>query len=296
MILFFLSLDTFYFFLFTYHMKLPIFRLEPRMIALDLDDTLLKADLTISDHTVQTLQSCAKKNIYITLCSGRTENGMLDFVRRLDIAGTEAGRYMITFNGSEIFDLHTRQSIYTELVPGDILVEAHRRAVAHGLFSQVYDPSTIYAPCDNKWAQRDISLSHLKLSIVPDFEHFLSEGHRKMIIPGDPELLQTVQSELKAVFGPRAAIFISKPYFLEILPADCGKGEALSWLCKKLSIPIENLMAFGDSMNDETMIRTAGYSVAMRNGLEAIQNEAKFVTRKTNEDDGVADFVDSFVL
>ena len=80
------------------------------------------------------------------------------------------------------------------------------------------------------------------------------------------------------------------------MPPNCGKGEAIEWLANHLGIDNSKTMAFGDSMNDESMIRMTGYSVAMCNGLEYIQDIAKFVTRKSNEEDGIGDFINSFVL
>ena len=91
-------------------------------------------------------------------------------------------------------------------------------------------------------------------------------------------------------------IFTSKPYFLEILPPDCGKGEAVSYLAKELNIPIEKTMGFGDSMNDESLIRMCGYGVAMCNGLDAIKNIADFVTQYDNNHDGVGRFLQEAVL
>ena len=67
-------------------------------------------------------------------------------------------------------------------------------------------------------------------------------------------------------------------------------------MSERLGIKMRDVMAFGDSMNDETMILKSGLSVAMRNGLQAIQDEAKFVTRFSNDEDGVADFLEEFVL
>ena len=117
-----------------------------------------------------------------------------------------------------------------------------------------------------------------------------------MMVSGPPEILPEVQRELKELLGKKAVIFTSKPYFLEIMPPECGKGEALLWLIQKLNIPQKSLMAFGDSMNDETMIRKAPMSVAMLNGLEYIKDLAAFVTQKNNNEDGVADFLESYVL
>ena len=80
------------------------------------------------------------------------------------------------------------------------------------------------------------------------------------------------------------------------MPYNTGKGEALEWLSRRLGIPRENTMAFGDSMNDESMIRYAGNSVAMVNGRDEIKNLARYVTEKTNNEDGLAHCIEKFVL
>lgn len=268
-----------------------------KIIALDLDDTLLKDDLTISDYTVSVMQRAISAGIYIVLCSGRTENAILPYVRRLDIAGSEFGRYIISQNGSSIYDMHQRTYPYSRTVDSRVLIEAlHKVEEAH-LSCEVYDASTIYAPIDNEWIRIDTKLSGLNLSIVPDFEQFLTQGFPKMVIPGEPEVLQKLQTELKAFFGDRAVIFTSKPYFLEILPANCGKGEALKELAENiLHIPHEYTMAFGDSMNDESMIRYALHSTAMCNGLDYIKGIAAHITEHSNDDDGTAHFIENYCL
>lgn len=117
-----------------------------------------------------------------------------------------------------------------------------------------------------------------------------------MLIPGEPEKLQVLQSKLKAELAGRAVIFTSKPYFLEILSPGCGKGEAIEWLARYIGIDVKTTMAFGDSMNDESMITKCGYGVAMKNGNGEIKRIADFVTDRTNNEDGVADFIEKHVL
>ncbi len=85
-------------------------------------------------------------------------------------------------------------------------------------------------------------------------------------------------------------------YFLEILPPNCGKGEAIQWLAHHIGIDEKTTMAFGDSMNDESMIRMCGYGVAMCNGLDVIKNIADFVTEKSNNESGIGDFLLKNVL
>lgn len=276
--------------------KFPDEKIAAKIIALDLDDTLLRDDLSISDYTVSVMQKAAEVGIYLVICSGRTDNGILPYVRRLEIAGKKAGRFIISQNGSSISDLHLRQGIFQRFVSKDVLLEANRIAREFGLFSEVYDSSTIYVPEDNEWARVDVKLSGLKMVVVEDYEKFLENEHPKMLIPGEPETLLKLQDVLKKKLGHKATIFTSKPYFLEILPKNCGKGEAILWLANYLGIPRELTMCFGDSMNDESMFTHVGTGVAMCNGLEYIKKIANFVTEFSNDEDGVARFLDKWVL
>jgi hydroxymethylpyrimidine pyrophosphatase-like HAD family hydrolase len=80
------------------------------------------------------------------------------------------------------------------------------------------------------------------------------------------------------------------------MPINCSKGEAILWLADYLNIPHNQTMAFGDSMNDESMILKAEHGVAMANALEHIKNVANYVTLKDNNNDGIADFLEQFVF
>ena len=273
--------------------KLPSGKVAPRLVALDLDDSLLNNELLISDRTVAAVQKAAEQNIYVVICSGRSPSAILPFVRRLDLAGKEQGRYAVASNGSVVVDLHKREEIYSAKVDGEVLAQAKK---AVGLPCQVYSSSMVYASVDNEYTRMDSKLTGVPSEVVPDFENFVKSGFAKMMVPGDPKILVGLQKELAARFEGRAVVLISKPYFLEILPANCGKGEALEFLCGRLGINMKDVMAFGDSMNDESMIVKCGLSVAMSNGLDKIKDEAAFVTRLTNDQDGIADFVEQFVL
>lgn len=266
-----------------------------KLIALDLDDTLLNNDRQISDDNVAALRRCAELGIYIVLCSGRAEDAILPFVRRLEIAGKEAGRFLIAINGCSIFDLHKRQQIFCRKVEPEILKRTNQIAKEYGLCSEVYTPDTIYYPEYNEWTKLDVDLCGLKGVEVEDYDELLNTPFTKMLVPGDPALLQKLQTQLRQEFGERAVIFVSKPYFLEILPPNCGKGEAVTWLANYLNIPVEQTMGFGDSMNDESLIRMCGHGVAMCNGLEEIKKIADYVTEKDNNNSGIAEFLNKMI-
>lgn len=277
-------------------MKLPEKKLDIKLIALDLDDTLLNNNREISDKNVEMLRRAAALGIYVVLCSGRAEDGILPFVRRLDIAGMEAGKYLIAINGASVFDLHKRLQVLAKKVPGETLLMANDEAEKIGLRSEVYTPDTIYYAEETQWTKIDVDLCKIKGEEVPNYEHFLTRGFSKMLIPGEPEKVQVLQQRLKEVLGDKAVVFTSKPFFLEIMPPECGKGEAIKWLAEYLHIPMEQTMCFGDGMNDESMIRMCGNGVAMKNACQYIQDAARYVTELDNNESGVGDFIQKYVL
>lgn len=274
-------------------------KLHVNLIAFDLDDTLLNDERKISDRNAEILKRCAQRGIYVVLCSGRAEDGIKPFVSRLNIAALESGKYVIAINGCSIFDMHKRIQIYKKTVSGEVLFEAHKIAVEEGFETEVYSDGKVFYSKETDWTLRDVRMCGLNGEEAPDFEKFLLENQNsffKMLIPGEPEKIQELQKKLKAALGEKAVIFTSKPYFLEILPPDCGKGEAIEWLSSFIGIDHGTTLAFGDSMNDESMIEKCGYGVAMVNGNEHIKSIADFVTEKTNNDDGVADFIEKYIL
>ena len=274
-------------------------KLKVNLIALDLDDTLLNDEREISDKNVEVLRRCAQRGIYVVLCSGRAEDGIKPFVSRLNIAALESGKYVIAINGCSIFDMHQRLQIYKKTVSPEILLKAHKIARQEGFETEVYSAGKVFYSRETPWTLRDVNMCGLQGEEAFNFENFLTENQNsffKMLIPGEPEKIQQLQEKIKLALGEKAVVFTSKPYFLEILPPKCGKGEAIQWLASFLGIDWKTTLAFGDSMNDESMIEKCGYGVAMVNGNPYIKKSADFVTDKTNNEDGVADFIEKYIL
>ncbi len=276
--------------------KLPSQKLKVGLIAFDLDDTLLNDKCTVSDDTVAAIQECARRGIYIVLCSGRTERGILPHVHRLNIAGTQAGRYIIAINGASVFDLHTRLPLRRLGLDGKTLQEVHHLADSLGLGCHVADEDSIVADRDTEWTRKDSILCNLNFRVEEEFDSYIAKGYPKMIIPAPVEQVQQVLPVLKDKLNGKADVFTSKPYFIEIMPAGVGKGQSLIWLADQLKVPHNQTMAFGDSFNDESMLRAVEYSVAMCNGQDAIKELSRFNTRKSNDQDGIADFLNNWIL
>jgi Cof subfamily protein (haloacid dehalogenase superfamily) len=278
------------FFLYSDRMKL-----DPGIIAMDLDDTLLRHDLTISDRTVATLERAAKNGVKIMLASGRAPEAMIPYAERIGIDRQPS--FLICNNGAQVITSDTHATVFEHKLPEDVALEAFRLTVAAGLSCHVYENDIIHVSRETEYSERDWQLSGLKPVVPADFEELIRQGVYKLVIPGDPEFIVPIEAEFKVIFADRAIVFVSKPYFLEVLPLNAGKGDSLREVAERiLGIPRERVMAFGDSMNDESMIRYAGLSVAMSNSRPEILALAKHRTIVSNDDDGIADFLEKYAL
>jgi len=267
---------------------------EITLLALDLDDTLLREDLTISFHTKNVLKRVEEAGIIVVLASGRSPKAMERYAR--DLGLHKRPGYLVCNNGTTIQESHTGTIVKEFFLPIEASLAVFDLVDAEGFPVQIYEDGTIYVSRRNEYADIDQKLTGLRQVVVDNFRSFLAAGTQKMVIPGDPALLKPLEVLLKTFIGDRVTIFTSKPYFLEILPPATGKGESLAVVAQMLGINRHQVMAIGDSMNDESMIRWAGYGVAMLNGDPRIKAIAKAVTGRTNEEDGVADFVEQHLL
>jgi Cof subfamily protein (haloacid dehalogenase superfamily) len=264
------------------------------MIAVDLDDTLLRSDLSISFFTQSVIKKAAASGVTMVIASGRTYNALAPFAAKLAMQKSKG--FLVCENGALIQESDTGTLVEQSFIPVKTAMTAYKLADAEDFSVQKYDGKTIYISRKNEFSDYDIKLTGMRQIVVDDFRTVVEEGCHKLLIPGDPVTLRPFEDILKAYIGDEATIFTSKPYFLEILPPNTDKGTALARIAQRLNINRDEVMAFGDSMNDEAMIKWAGCGVAMINGDARIKKAARMVTEKDNNDDGVAHFISRYVL
>ncbi len=264
-----------------------------KLIACDLDDTLLREDLSISSRNREALAQAAARGIRIVLASGRNIHSMGRYARELGLEGP--GEYMICTNGAEILETATGRRIHESRIEGGLCLEIVAAIEERGLPWQVYEDGYIWVSAPNPWAELDQRLTgQVVRPIAPEERQaFLARGQVKFVVPAQPERIAEVLPELQAHFAGRAEVLISKPYFLEVLPLGVDKGEALRLLCGILGIGLEDVLAMGDSMNDLGMLRAAGQSWAPANGLPEIRAAADRVSHLSHEEDAVAHMIES---
>ena len=264
-----------------------------RILAIDLDDTLLSEELTISDKNLKAVKAAEAAGVTVLLASGRTLFSMREYGRILGMWGRPG--FMITNNGATVVSTQTEAVVLNKPLEPAIGLEAWEIVQAHGMTMQYYGDGDIYAAGPSHYTDQDCKLTGQRWHKVDAFAASLTVPRTKFVIPGDPQLLLKVEEDLKKCLGERANIFTSKPYFLEILRADADKGTALAYVADVLDVAVDDVMAIGDSMNDFGMLSWAGVSVAMANAKDEIKNVARYVTRRTHQQHGVAEAIERFI-
>jgi Cof subfamily protein (haloacid dehalogenase superfamily) len=265
-----------------------------RLVALDLDDTLLRTDLNISYRTRRAVKRCAAAGVRIVLASGRTYENLRRYAKLLAL--DKGSNYLICDNGSMIHDAADGNVVYQVTIPARPALAAFDLVDAEGFAVQICGSDMLYVSRENEFALYEKKLTGMEQTVALDFRDMVAEGCHKMIIPGDPVMLRPLETLLRNIVGDELTIFTSKPYYLEILPPTADKGTALERVAGMLGVEREAVMAIGDSMNDEAMIRWAGFGVAMLNGDERVKQIARIITERTNDDDGVAGVLEQYVL
>ena len=255
-----------------------------RAVAFDLDDTLLRDDLSISDETVETLRRLNASGVRILPASGRTQQSMKPFVERIGCASL-----YIACNGAEIWDA-SHHLLRQETFSAETGREIARFGKAHGCYAQTYAGGCFYFNEHSSWSESYAAASMLKGVCVGDLEAYIREPRTKILMMDAPERVAQMLNEAREQFRGRISVTCSKPWFLEFNAIRATKGIALETASELLGFAPEQVIAFGDGLNDLPMLQAAGWSVAMSNGREELKQRCRSVCL-SNQEDGVARFL-----
>jgi hypothetical protein len=268
--------------------------MKPALIALDLDDTLLSPDLSISDLNNDAVHRVLAEGIPVILASGRTVDSMRGYARQLDIYGR--GLPMICANGAEVRDTDS-EAILRRLA---LTPHACRMALSVlqdlGLPAQAYEEGFIVVSEHNKWTEEDCRLTGLGIRLADGKDELATIPRTKLIASGEPALISRVYEEVKLRLAGIAHVLVSKPCFLEILPPGADKGEALAWVATGMGVPREAVMAVGDSGNDLGMLGWAGIGCTPADARADVRAVARHVATRGHEDGAVAELLGRFVF
>ncbi len=259
-------------------------------VVFDLDDTLLRDDLTISDFSVRVFHALHEKGFHIIAASGRSQFSMKPYVLQIGCISA-----YISCNGAEIWDGPSHRLIRQERFSTNLSIEIARFAEAHNCYAQAYEGSCFYFSQYGPWADRYAASTKLTGVYVGKLSEYIREPRNKILLIDREDRIAAMYSEASAQFAGRASVTCSKPIYLEFNPLNAAKGTALIRVCEYLGIRPENTVAFGDSLNDVSMMQTAGLGVMVSNGWKEVRPYCGDICGSNNED-GPARFLNDHFL
>lgn len=263
-----------------------------RLIALDIDGTLVNSEKQLTDKTRETLLRVQKMGVKLAVTTGRAVTGLWHLVEALELS--KYGGFAIAFNGAKIMEVKDQTVLHREMLPPEFLPDVFRFARENRLNAATYSDDRYFVADPRgkylKWVGKIEELPIQERDFKADPIDFPVP---KVLLSGKPEFLEQLEPAARERFGNVANVFRSEPFLLEILPPKVDKAFALQKLLDILGYRREELLACGDGYNDVTMLELAGMGVAMANATEPAKEAADFITM-TNDEDGVAYAVKKF--
>lgn len=261
-----------------------------KLLALDLDGTLTNSKKEITPFTRETLLQAQEKGLHLVLASGRPTYGIVPLAEELNMK--QYGGFILSFNGGKVTDLMTDKVLFEQALPPDIVPVLYNRSKEAGLAILSYNGKYILSEHpENKYVQYESFLTKMKIKATDDFLRDLHQPADKCLVVGEPEMLVPLEEKLRQELGKRINVYRSEAFYLELVPKGIDKAASLSRLLERTRIKQEEVIAIGDGFNDVSMIRFAGLGVAMANAQPPVKANADRITQYTNDEDGVARFI-----
>ena len=270
-----------------------------KLIALDLDGTLLDAEKRLSAQNRAALEKAAAQGIEIVPATGRFYRGMPQVIRELPFV-----RYVIAVNGADVYDTSLKKTVCASGIPWQRAVAVMEQMDALDVIYDCYQngwgwmTQSFYDKAEN-YAANIHSLDMIKnlRTPVPELKACLreraSDVQKIQIFFRDMELRVRTQQTLPSAF-PDLVVTTSIVNNIELNSREATKGIALAKLAARLGVPLSETMAFGDDHNDISMLRSAGLGIAMENAALAVKQAADCVTDGCDQN-GVANAMKHFL-
>ena len=271
-----------------------------KLIALDLDGTLLDSNKNLSERNYRALERAAEAGVEVVPTTGRLVDAMPKVIHELPFV-----RYVISVNGAQVVDLQTGETLYRAEIPYRRVLEVMERLDSlpviydcyldgRGWMTQsMYDRAEEFAPDEHI-----LDLIRRIRTPVPELKAFVREKaqpvqkmqmffhSKEERIAAAPELIREL-SDLTLTSSYENNIEINHP--------DACKGAALDFLCTYLGFSSAQAMSFGDGSNDISMLKEAGMGVAMANADDEVKQASDYITDSC-DDDGVAAAIEKLIL
>ena len=266
-----------------------------KLIAIDMDGTLLNSKKELLEETKQYFKNFHNKNTetLLVLCTGRPETGIRPYLK--DLGYLEENHYIISQNGASIYESQTGKRVMDAFVDSTAIQKWIELGKKHGISVMGAGVDYYYSFDEDptEWMEFDVKLVSGKLKRIPTKES-LNIDFYKILLMGDEEQLNEFETFIPQEWRDEFYVVRSQKYLVEVLTKGVNKAFGLEKLAQKLNIQPSEIAAIGDAANDIEMLEYAGLAIAMGNASEEVKAIADIVT-DTNENNGVIKAIDRLI-
>lgn len=261
-----------------------------KIVALDLDDTLLDSSRRISPRNREAIAAAVRRGVTVTLATGRMYRATRPYAAELGVDVP-----LIVYDGAMIKKGLSGETLFHQPLETATAARVLAWFKRYGWYSQVYEDDELYAVRYTDEAELYFRQTGVRAREVGEALYTRSWQPTKVVAIAPaaqvPEIMRRLQGEL----GDAAYVTTSKPRYVEVLHPQVSKGRALAQLARQRGAARQEVMAVGDSLNDLDMLAYAGLGVAMGNARDEVKERADAVTA-ANDADGVAEAIERYVL
>ncbi len=262
-----------------------------RLVALDLDGTLVGDDLVLRPRVREAVAAAQARGVAVTIVTGRMFQAARPFARALAIDGP-----MVCYQGAAIFEAGTGAVLRETPVSSDVTREVLQWAHDRGVHAQCYADDTLYVEQINRFSKRYTDLARVEPVVVPSLRDAFAERPTiKIVLVDDAERADEHLAALKPLLGARAYLTRSHVDFVEVVDPHVNKGEALAFIAHRYGVSLAATLAVGDAWNDVPLLDAAAIGVAMGSGPPELLARADHVVGDVAHD-GVAEAIERYVL
>lgn len=257
----------------------------------DLDGTLLTTGKQVLPKTMEALKKFTDAGNHFCINTGRA----IDSAKAVaaDLGLDFKGSFLCGSDGTEIYDVDRDEFIYKVGVPLKYVSLIFDLAKEYDVHVHAYTQTHIISKQDGECMNYYRRVIKTPLIVTDDVFKEIKEPPSKMLSVElhDHDKQERFRKALMEATKGELTTLYSNPYYLEIFPAEAGKGSVVKRLSEYLNIPIENTYAAGDEENDISMLEAAGCGIAMINAKDSVKKIADMVTTLDNDHDGLAEFI-----
>lgn len=262
-----------------------------KLLALDLDGTVVNHDLSISAPLQSALSHLINQtDVKVVVATGRMHPSAMIYANKIGVTTP-----VVSYQGGMICDIDASETrLYHEPIPLETAKSVVEFLQSDGFSTNIYIDNKLYTNHDNPHATLYAKLSGIEPDRVDCLLTRLTDGPTKMMTIDDHRMDALIEG-LNEHFGSELTVLRSRSNFCEMISPKASKWNAVQFLAKQWSIDAHEVMACGDQGNDVSMIQAAGVGVAMGNAPDDVKQHADFITRSI-EDDGVLHAIETFIL